>query len=190
MKLQVDSLHPAICPKRDSIMGVFIEVLHFLVKAQYCQITDKFGLEKVQGSIAVFLFSFLFLCVINSWALIWEAKKICLHLHFWIYKIIFLFLVDFLMKCSTGNRVLVWFLPSRHLLVQSQQWKQHRCGVFIVDFEQISHIFLVSIVDCEQVNAAWLLHFYSLTLRINTFLKFELKAIKKCSEYCLECVQS
>ena len=74
--------------------------------------------------------------------------------------------------------------------VKSFHLFMRRCGVFIVDFEQISHIFLVSIVDCEQVNAAWLLHFYSLALRINTFLKFELKAIKKCSEYCLECVQS
>ena len=44
--------------------------------------------------------------------------------------------------------------PRRHLLVQSQQWKhqnnvwnkarrQWRCGVFIVNFEHISYIFLM-----------------------------------------------
>ena len=32
---------------------------------------------------------------------------------------------------------------------------ERRSGVFIVNFEHISHLFLVSIVDFERVNISW-----------------------------------
>ena len=50
-------------------------------------------------------------------------------------------------------------LPSRNLLVQIQQQKYQnngRFGVFIVNFEQISHIG-ASFVDLEQVYAGWII---------------------------------
>ena len=32
---------------------------------------------------------------------------------------------------------------------------ERRSGVFIVNFEHVSHLFLVSIIDFEQVNISW-----------------------------------
>ena len=51
-------------------------------------------------------------------------------------------------------------VPSQHSLVQSQQQYVNviSSGVFIVNFEHISHLFLgVYIIDFEQVNVSWVI---------------------------------
>ena len=48
------------------------------------------------------------------------------------------------------------------------------CNVFIVGFEQISHITLVLLVDCEQVNTGQYVNGNNQRITLETFLAYVL----------------
>ena len=61
----------------------------------------------------------------------------------------------YLFKVNNRNTGTVWNMFKINIKTpERSQWR--RSGVFIVNFKQISHIVLVSIVvDFEQVNTGW-----------------------------------
>ena len=61
----------------------------------------------------------------------------------------------YLFKVNNGNSRKTCEICSK-LTIKTQERGHLRSGIFIVNFEHISHLFLgVSIVDFEQVNVSW-----------------------------------
>ena len=86
----------------------------------------------------------------NIYKLLWH--QICNYLIFPERFIIYLF------KVNDRNTIRRCEICSK-LTIKILDWHQwHRSGVFIVDFEHISHVFhffIVSIVNFKQVNVSW-----------------------------------
>ena len=55
----------------------------------------------------------------------------------------------------TRSKLTIGTLEQAVKYVQSSRRQCRRSGVFIVNFEHISHLVLVSVVNFEQVNAGW-----------------------------------
>ena len=60
-----------------------------------------------------------------------------------------------LLKVNNRNTRTICEICSKVTIKLPERRHWCRSGIFIVNFEQISHIVLVFIVDSEQANAGW-----------------------------------
>ena len=61
----------------------------------------------------------------------------------------------YLFKVNIRNTLIMCEICSRLIIKTPERCHSRRSGVFIVNFEEISHCSGVSIVDFEQVNTSW-----------------------------------
>ena len=74
-----------------------------------------------------------------------------------IFQLVYLFKVNnrnTRKRCEICSELIIKTLERRHKMVKHTQTIR-RQFVVIVNFEQISHLFSVSIVDFKQVNSGW-----------------------------------
>ena len=62
---------------------------------------------------------------------------------------------NYMFKVSNRNTKTRYEICSRLTIKTPERCHCHRSGVFIVNLEHISHLFSVSIVNFEQIHAAW-----------------------------------
>ena len=64
---------------------------------------------------------------------------------------------NYMFKVNNRKTRTRWEIFSK-LAIKTPEQRQWRCsGVFIVNFEHVSHLFLVFIANFEQLNARWVI---------------------------------